>query len=238
MDNDLIRKLFEMDKDLRHKLYEMDKDFIIQLCAMEGYSVIHQDITVAIKDTTNPNYVARGQRTFRCDFNRNGDFSLFCVNTHDPTVDVKNSPYNRFIRLNFVVDDDVVKEIREILEFRDKLHCNLSFCWDFDFITMIERIELCLKKYEEKVIEKRKQGKKHLVDITMPNDTLCWFKELRIKRAKDELILELISKYEENKKVMRELDTERSAARMVAEKNLALTNRYVEETIEYRTCGF
>ena len=88
---------------------------------------------------------------------------------------------------------------------------------------MIERIELCLKKYEEKVIEKRKQGKKHLVDITMPNDTLCWFKELRIKRAKDELILELISKYEENKKVMRELDTERSAARMVAEKNLALT---------------
>ena len=229
MDNDVIRKLFEMETGLRHKLYEMDKDFIVQLCAMEGYSVISQDITVAIKDTTNPNYVARGQLTFRCVFQRNGDFSLFCVNTHDPTVDVKNSPYNRFIRLNFVVDDDVVKEIREILEFRDKLHCNLSFCWDFDFITMIERIELCLKKYEEKVIEKRKQGKKHLVDITLPNDTLGWFKELRIKRAKDELIVELFSTYEENKKVKLELDTlkrllktERSASKIVSEKNVKL----------------
>ena len=60
-----------------------------------------------------------------------------------------------------------------------------------------------------------------LIRITLPNDTLGWFKELRIKKAKDESKLEL--KYEENQKVMRELNTERSAARIVAEKNFALT---------------
>jgi hypothetical protein len=229
MDNDLIRKLFEMESELRHKLYEMDKDFIIQLCAMEGYSVIHQNITVATMDTcAKTNYIACGQRTFRCDFQKNGNFSLFCVSDeYDSTYDVKNCPHNRFIRLNFVVDDDIVQEINKIIAFNERTFCNQSYIWEFDFITMIERIELCLKKYEEKVIEKRKQGEKHLVDITLPNDTLGWFKELRIKKAKDELILELISTYEEKKKVKLELDTlklllntERAAGKIVAEKNV------------------
>ncbi len=229
MDNDLIRKLFEMESELRHKLYEMDKDFIVQLCAMEGYTVIHQDITVATMDTcAKPNYIARGQRTFRFVFQKNGNFSLFCMSDDfDSTYDVKNCPYNRFIRLNFVVDDDIVKEINKIIAFPERSHCNQSYCWDFDFIIMIERIELCMKKYEEKVIEKRKQGEKHLVDITMPNDTLGWFKELRNKRAKEELILELISTYEEKKKVTLELDTlklllntERAASKIVSEKNV------------------
>jgi hypothetical protein len=125
-----------MEKDLRHKLYEMDKDFIVQLCAMEGYSVIHCDITVATTFGAKTNtdlsvktavelktlcaasgFASSGQQlTFRCDFNRNGNFSLFCVSHHDKTVDVKKCPQNRFIRLNFVVDDDVIKERIEYLK--------------------------------------------------------------------------------------------------------------------------
>jgi hypothetical protein len=227
MDNDFIRKLIETETALRHKLYEMDKEFIVQLCAMEGCSVIHEDITVACKLMPHSALVCY-QGTYRCNLNRNGDFSLICIGHNDPTVDLKKCPHNRFIRLNFVVDDDIVQEINKIIASGNS-YCNQSRYWDYDFITMIERIELSLKKYEEKVIEKRKQGKKHLVDITLPNDTLGWFKELRIKRAKEELILELLSTYEEKKKVSLELDTvkrllntEKAASKIVTEKNMKL----------------
>jgi len=227
MDKVLIRKLYEIDKDLRHKLYQMDKDLIVQLYEIENTYVFRHEFVMFADEGFNP--------MVEIALKKNGEFSVRC-GPH-PTTGIFEWPHNKFIRFNIIFNDDIRPKIWDVINSFDMTHWPHEHK-ECNFIKRIEEVVRFLKTYEEKFIKGEEKS----------SPTFCWFRESRIKRAKDELILELVSTAEENKRLTAEikrltlaktaeiqklaalLNTERAASKRIAECNFKLKKENDEMT--------